>query len=67
MFDAFRKRLKGWRTLIINALLALMPILEMSEILDVLPDGYEAPYAIFIAVMNLYLRSITTTPMGKSL
>lgn len=57
-------KLKGYRTVLINAALVAMPILEMSEILDVLPEGYEAPYAIFIAMINLYLRSITTTPIG---
>ncbi|MBO6918373.1 MAG: hypothetical protein JJ858_08085 [Rhizobiaceae bacterium] len=59
-------QLKGFRTLFVNILLTIMPILEMSEMLDVLPDNYEAPYAIMIALVNLYLRSITTTPLGKS-
>lgn len=59
-------RLKGFRTLLVNLLLAIMPIMEMSEVLDILPDNFEAPYAIMIALVNLYLRSITTTPLGKS-
>jgi hypothetical protein len=67
MFDFFRKKLKGYRTILINCLLTIMPILEMTEVLDVLPEGFEAPYAIAIAVVNLWLRSITTTPMGKKL
>lgn len=58
-------RLKGYRTLIVNLLLAAMPVLEMTEVLSVLPKGYEAPYAIFIALINLYLRTVTTTSMGK--
>ncbi|MEO9460266.1 MAG: hypothetical protein ABJE63_10010 [Lentilitoribacter sp.] len=58
--------LKGYRTFAVNILLTIMPILEMSEILDVLPKGYEAKYAIMIALVNLYLRTITTTPLGKS-
>lgn len=59
-------KIKGFRTLAINVLLTIMPILDMSEILDVLPDGYEAPYAIMIAMINLWLRTITTTPIGKN-
>lgn len=57
-------KLKGFRTLIVNLCLAIMPILEMSEVIDILPSHYEAPYAIFIAIANLYLRSVTTTPLG---
>jgi hypothetical protein len=62
----FTDRLKGFRTLLVNLLLAIMPIMEMSEVFDILPDNFEAPYAIMIALVNLYLRSITTTPLGKS-
>ena len=65
-FISFINRLKGFRTLMVNIVLSIMPILEMSEMLNVLPDDYEAPYAIMIALVNLYLRSITTTPFGKS-
>ncbi|WP_162651312.1 hypothetical protein [Lentilitoribacter sp. Alg239-R112] len=64
MKKIYFSKLKGYRTVLVNAGLAAMPILEMSEVLDILPDHYEAPYAIFIAVINLYLRSITTTPFG---
>lgn len=62
----FKNRLKGFRTLLVNLLLAIMPIMEMSEVFDILPDNFEAPYAIMIALVNLYLRTITTTPLGKS-
>lgn len=64
MINLSLANLKGYRTVLINAGLAAMPILEMSEVMDVFPEGYEAPYAIFIAIMNLYLRAITTTPIG---
>ena len=63
--DWFRKKLKGYRTVLVNVLLTIMPVLEMSEILEVMPDGWENWYAIAMAVINLWLRSITTTPMGK--
>jgi hypothetical protein len=63
----FRKKLKGYRTILVNTLLTIMPILEMTELLSVLPDGWQNWYAIAMAVINLWLRSITTTPMGKKL
>lgn len=63
----FRKKLKGYRTILVNVLMTIMPVLEMSEILEVMPDGWQNWYAIAMAVINLWLRSITTTPMGKKL
>lgn len=65
--DWSRKKLKGYRTVLVNVLLTIMPVLEMSEILEVMPDGWQNWYAIAMAVINLWLRSITTTPMGKRL
>jgi hypothetical protein len=62
-----RNKLKGYRTVAVNSLLMVMPILEMSELLSVLPDGWQNWYAIAMAVINLWLRSITTTPLGKKL
>lgn len=73
LFDFIRRKLvqylsyvKGFRTICVNVLLGIMPILEMNEIIDILPQNYEAPYAVLIALMNLYLRSVTTTPIGCS-
>ncbi len=60
------RRLKGFRTLSVNLVLAIMPVLEMSEMFDILPDNFEAPYAIIIALVNVYLRTITSTPVGTS-
>jgi hypothetical protein len=65
--DWLSKKLKGYRTMAVNTLLMVMPILEMSELLSVLPDGWQNWYAIAMAVINLWLRSITTTPFGKKL
>ena len=62
-----RNKLKGYRTILVNVLMTVMPVLEMSEILEIMPEGWENWYAIAMAVINLWLRSITTTPMGKRL
>jgi hypothetical protein len=46
-----RTRFKGYRTVVINTVLAVMPSL----------------YALCLALLNMGLRKVTTTPMGKSL
>ena len=56
--------LKGWRTLVVNLLLAVMPVLELSELANVLPDNWLPWYALIIALGNMALRTITTTPVG---
>jgi hypothetical protein len=58
-------KFKGWKTLTFNILMALVPILEMRELLPFIPQDYMALYALVVAMGNMYLRSITTTPMGK--
>jgi hypothetical protein len=62
-----RTRFKGYRTVVINTVLAVMPFLEMSELLDIIPNEYLALYALCLALLNMGLRKVTTTPMGKSL
>jgi hypothetical protein len=67
LMDRITSKFKGYRTWFSNAAMACMPILEMTEVIDILPDEYTSIYAIVIAAVNLYLRSITTTPLGKKL
>lgn len=59
-----KRTLKGWRTFIINALMAIMPILELSELTAIIPEGVLPWYALWMAIVNMYLRTITTTPPG---
>ena len=66
MFAKLREKLKGYRTVLVNSLMLVMPILEMSEFVFVLPDGWQNWYVVLMAGVNLWLRSITTTPMGKN-
>jgi hypothetical protein len=63
--------MRGWRTLIVNALVALLPIL--AEVLRWL-DGFDwslyleprdALWAMLIVGgLNIFLRRITRTPIG---
>ena len=64
--------LKGWRTIVANALLAILPLLEvagqlfnMPEIQSVIPSNWLPWYMLGVALLNMILRKITTTPMGQ--
>lgn len=58
--------MKGWRTILFNALAAVMPILQLTEFANVLPDTWLPWYALGLVLANMYLRSITTTRLGHS-
>ena len=66
MVDFFRSKLKGWRTWIVNILASLAPVLYLTEWRDVIPTEYWPYYALALAIINIYMRSITTTPVGVS-
>lgn len=56
--------MKGYKTLTFNVLAAAVPILEMAEIRDVLPDEWLPYYTLGVVLANLALRAMTTTPIG---
>ncbi len=56
----------GYRTLAFNFLAALLPLLEMAEITSMIPAEYLNYYIIAIALANVGLRVITTTPVGRA-
>ena len=69
-------RLKGYRTVIVNSVAGLVAAVElalpvvvqligMPEWRGILPQGWLPYYALGLALLNLWLRSITTTPLGK--
>ena len=57
--------LKGWKTVAFNVLAAVVPILELTELKGLVPADYLPFYALSVALGNVYLRSITTTAIGK--
>lgn len=68
--------LKGWRTVIVNtiagavaafevALPHLVDVLGTPELRGILPDGWLPYYALALTLLNIWLRSITTTPIGR--
>lgn len=56
----------GYRTLVFNFLAGLLPLLEMAEITSMVPAEYLNYYIIAVALANVGLRVITTTPVGQS-
>ena len=68
--------LKGYRTIIFNAgaalvaaiiaaLPAIVQVLSMPELAAIIPRAWMPYFGLFVALGNLWLRSITTTPVGK--
>lgn len=65
--------MKGYRTLTFNvaAMLPLILELAMQIIIDpefgaLIPEEWLTEYGLTVAVINILLRRITTTPMGRS-
>lgn len=64
--------MKGFRTLIFNTAIAVLPVLgETLAFLDVfdwktiLPPEYAGWFILAIGLLNIWLRMITTTPVGE--
>lgn len=57
--------MKGWRTLAFNILSAAVPILSLTEWHDALPAGWLPFWMLFVAIANVVLRMITTSPVGQ--
>lgn len=66
MLAKLRDRLRGWKTLIANVLFAVVPVMELTEFRNVVPESLLPWYALFVVLANMYLRSITKTPVGRS-
>ena len=57
--------MKGYKTIIANILFSIVPIVELTEVRDVLPPEWLPWYTLGVVMANLWLRSITTGPVGK--
>jgi hypothetical protein len=51
--------------MILNVGLSVIPILQLTEFRDIVPKDYITWYALMVAVLNIWMRSITTTAVGK--
>lgn len=59
------ERLRGWRTLVFNTIAGLLPVLQLTEVAAVMPDKWLPWYALTVALSNMWLRAVTTTPIGQ--
>ena len=62
------KRLKGWKTVIINAffvVLSFVALLDGQNWALIFPPAQAAWITLGIAVINILLRMRTTTPVGQ--
>lgn len=64
--------LKGWRTMLVNAILGLpllwdviWQILQTPEFHAVIPAEWLPIYSLSMVIVNMWLRKQTTTPMGR--
>lgn len=57
--------MKGYKTIIFAALTALVPILDMAEVISLVPDEYQNIYLVGVAVVTALLRVVTTTPVAR--
>lgn len=57
--------MKGWKTLLVSALIALIGVLEAFDWAHVIPDNIE-PYVLpLTAILFGFLRTITNTAVGQ--
>ena len=64
---------KGWRTIALNIGLALpilwdvlVQIVAIPELQQLVPPQHQDKYLLLVTVVNIALRCITTTPVGRA-
>ena len=60
--------MKGFRTVLANVAFAIPPLAQLvasPEVSQILPVGWLPWYGVGVAAANIYLRTITSTPVGK--
>lgn len=57
-------KLKGWRTIIIGAVIAGLGSIQAADIGTVVPAEYAGLVIAAIGVAVMWLRTITSTPVG---
>lgn len=57
--------MKGYKTILVAIAIAIFGVLEQSGFIGLVPAGFEGAALSVVAVIMAYLRTITTTPIGK--
>lgn len=58
--------MKGWRTLIFGAAVAIIGVMEAFDWTTVIPEQYQGWALGIIGVVIIWLRKVTNTAIGKS-
>lgn len=58
--------MKGWKTLIFAAVLALAGVIEQFDWITVIPEGWDGVVLLVVGVVVAWLRKLTTTPIMKN-
>ena len=58
--------MKGYRTVLVNVAIVLAAIFAAPEMQAALPENWAAWALAGSACINIILRSVTTTPMGRN-
>lgn len=58
--------MKGWKTILFAVIVSVIGTLEAFDWASIIPDSIEAFVLPVVGVVFMWLRSITTTPVGKS-
>ena len=56
-------KLKGWRTIALNVMTAVIALVAMPQITEMVPAQY---LLVGVNVLNIAMRLITSTPVGVS-
>lgn len=56
--------LQGWRTILFGSALAVVGVLQTANWVDILPSAYIGPVTAGIGFLAIWLRSVTSTPVG---
>lgn len=56
---------KGYKTIAANMAMGVIPILGLTEVAAIIPEEYMNYYMLFMVLANMWLRKLTTTPIGK--
>ena len=57
--------MKGFRTLIFNAVIALVGVIEVFDWAEVVPNAWMPLVLILVSASGVYLRKITDSPIGE--
>lgn len=58
--------MKGWKTLLFAIILAIAGVLEQFDWVQIVPDGFGGIAMAVVGFIVAWLRSVTSTPLGKA-